>query len=153
VFRGIHPRLAGIGMVSVLSAYIITWYYNVIISWAVVYLIASFRDPLPWSEFNEDFVASCNVTDTTRAEEFFYKDVVRYYDDDCVAYTDGAQVSFSVYAFLAVLFVWVVCFFAIFKGVKSSSYVVWVTVPPPVFFIIIIVIKGATLDGARDGIS
>jgi solute carrier family 6 GABA transporter-like protein 1 len=140
-------------MVSVLSAYIISWYYNVIISWAVVYLVASFKSPLPWSYFNEDFVAACNTTDTTRAEEFFFKDVVRYYDDDCVPYTDGAPVSFSVYAFFAVLFVWIVCFVAIFKGVKSSSYVVWVTVPLPVLFIIIMVIKGSTLEGASDGVS
>lgn len=153
MFRGIHPRLAGIGLVSVLSAYIIAWYYNVIISWAVVYLIASFRNPLPWSEFNTEFVAACNTTTTTRAEEFFFKDVVRYYDADCVPYTDGSKSEFSVYAFLAVLFVWAVCFAAVFKGVRSSSYIVWVTVPMPILFIIIMVIKGATLEGAGDGIS
>lgn len=150
VFRGIHPRLAGIGLVSVLSAYVISWYYCVIISWAVVYLVASFKNPLPWSEFAE-YEQACNATTTTRAEEFFFKDVVRYYDADCVAYTDGAAVNFSVPAFLAVLFVWVVCFAAIFKGVKSSSYIVWVTVPLPVLFIIIMVIKGATLEGGDIG--
>lgn len=83
MFRGIHPRLAGIGIVSVLSAYIIAWYYNVIISWAVVYLIASFSHPLPWSESNTDFVPACDPATTTRAQEFFFKDVVRYYDSEC----------------------------------------------------------------------
>ena len=78
--------------------------------------------------------------------------MVRYYDADCVPYTDGAKVEFSVYAFLAVLFVWVVCFAAIFKGVKSSSYIVWVTVPLPVIFILIMVIKGASLEGSKEGI-
>jgi len=50
VFRGIHPRLAGIGAASVYSVYIITFYYTVIISWSVVYFVAGFASPLPWSE-------------------------------------------------------------------------------------------------------
>lgn len=150
VFRGIHPRLAGIGLVSVLSAYVISWYYCVIISWAVVYFIASFKHPLPWGE-ESDYVQACDPTEIPKAMEFFFKDVVRYFDDDCVPYTDGAKVNFSVYAFCAVLFVWVVCFAAVFKGVKSSSYIVWVTVPLPVLFILIMVIKGAGLEGGDKG--
>lgn len=43
-------------------------------------------------------------------------------------------------------------FFCIWKGVKSSSYVVWVTVPAPMIFIGIMIIKGLTLDGAPLGI-
>ena len=49
VFRGIHPRLAGIGLASVIAAYCISFYYQVIIAWAVIYFFASFKNPLPWS--------------------------------------------------------------------------------------------------------
>jgi len=42
VFRGIHPRLAGIGVASIYSVYIICFYYTVIISWSVVYFFAGF---------------------------------------------------------------------------------------------------------------
>jgi len=49
VFRGIHPRLAGIGLASVFASFAITFYYNVIIAWALVYLVTSFINPLPWS--------------------------------------------------------------------------------------------------------
>ena len=49
VFRGMHPRLAGIGICSVYSAFALTMYYCVIIGWAVVYLFAALSDPLPWS--------------------------------------------------------------------------------------------------------
>jgi solute carrier family 6 GABA transporter-like protein 1 len=51
-----------------------------------------------------------------------------------------------------VVFTWVCVFFCVFKGVKSSSYVVWVTVPLPILFIIIMVIRNAMLPGAGDGI-
>jgi SNF family Na+-dependent transporter len=89
VFRGINKRMAGIGLASVFSAYIITFYYNVIISWALIYFVMSFVSPLPWSESKEDFVWKCDKTKTTRAEQFFNIDVIRYYDDNCKPYKDG----------------------------------------------------------------
>jgi len=47
---------------------------------------------------------------------------------------------------------WVLVYFCVFKGVKSSSYVVWVTVPLPVLFIFIMVMRGLTLENADEGI-
>lgn len=53
---------------------------------------------------------------------------------------------------LALLFTWVVTYFCVFKGVKSSSYVVWFTVPGPVIFIFIMVMNGLCLPNADEGI-
>lgn len=58
-FRGINKRLAGIGVASVFSSYIICFYYNVIISWALIYFVVAFKSPLPWSESNTDFKWLC----------------------------------------------------------------------------------------------
>ena len=44
------------------------------------------------------------------------------------------------------------CFIAVFKGVKSASWLVWVTVPLPFVLIIILVIKGLSMDGASQGV-
>ena len=44
------------------------------------------------------------------------------------------------------------CFIAVFKGVKSASWLVWVTVPLPGVLVIVLVIKGLTLDGASGGV-
>ena len=52
VFRGMHPRLAGIGIASVFSAFSLTMYYCVIIGWAVIYFFAAIQNPLPWSSQN-----------------------------------------------------------------------------------------------------
>jgi SNF family Na+-dependent transporter len=49
VFRGIHPRLSGIGLASVLASFCIVAYYNIIIGWSLIYLVMSFQSPLPWS--------------------------------------------------------------------------------------------------------
>jgi len=152
VFGGINKRLRGIGIASVFSSYIICFYYNVIISWAIVYFIASFISPLPWSEFNEDFEAVCDLTKMTRAQQFFEVNVIRFKDKDCKNYEDGDPSLFSVQAFFATLFVWFICFLAVFKGVHSSSYIVWFTVPVPLVFIIVMVINNLTLEGAGNGI-
>lgn len=64
--------------------------------------------------------------------------------------TDSSVFSWQVY--LAVLAVWIIVYFCIWKGVNSSSYVVWVTVPTPVLFILIMTVKGFTLPGMQLGI-
>ena len=42
VFRGIHPRLAGVGLASAIASFLIVTYYNIIIAWSAIYLVASF---------------------------------------------------------------------------------------------------------------
>ena len=118
VFRGINKRLAGIGIASVFSAYIITWYYTVIISWSLVYFAAAFKNPMPWSNSVEDFEWKCDPKTTTRPEQFFMINVLRFYDDNCKAFEDGDHSQFSVQAFIAVLVVWIFIFGAVFKGVQ-----------------------------------
>jgi SNF family Na+-dependent transporter len=68
VFGGINKRLRGIGVASIWSCYIITFYYNVIIAWSVVYLISAFISPLPWSNLNKEFEWKCDKTKMTRAQ-------------------------------------------------------------------------------------
>ena len=52
------PILKGAGVGTVVISFLLSTYYNVILSWALFYLISSFQDPLPWagcsnwSEFN-----------------------------------------------------------------------------------------------------
>ena len=151
MFRGINKRLAGIGLASVFSAYIISFYYCVVISWSVIYFFVSFGSPLPWSKDAEDL--GCSELKLPKAMIYYFKNVVRYIDDDCKFYKeDETESLFSLKACGAVAVVWISIFFAIFKGVKNSSYVVWVTVPLPFIFIIIMVIKGLTLEGASSGV-
>jgi len=53
---------------------------------------------------------------------------------------------------LALLLTWAITYFCVFKGVKSSSYVVWFTVPGPCIFIFIMVMNGLCLPNADEGI-
>ena len=61
------------------------------------------------------------------AEEFLNVKVLGLYNPDtCTAYSNGDPSVFSVWAMWASLFVWASIFLAIFNGVKSSSWVVWI---------------------------
>jgi SNF family Na+-dependent transporter len=117
-----------------------------------VYFIASFISPLPWSEFNTEFEEKCPMDKMTRAQQYFEVEVIRYKDASCKDYEDGDPSQFSPQAFFATLFVWVTCFLAVFKGVHSSSYIVWFTVPVPLIFVVVMVINNLTLEGAGDGV-
>lgn len=143
----------GIGVISVYSSYIFSWYYNVIVAWTMVYVIVSFRSPLPWSTSIPDDQFKCDLDDISRAEQFYKINVIRIVDEEtCKAYEDGDKTVFSGAALGACIAVWIIIFLCVFKGVKSSSYIVWLTVPLPVLFVFIMIFNGASLDGSEDGV-
>jgi len=142
VFRGINKNLAGIGVISVYSSYIFSFYYNVVVAWAAVYVVVAFFNPLPWSKDIVGKTWTCDTDEVSRAEQFFKVNVIRSVDDSCKEYEDGDPTTFSGTAFAATLAVWIIIFFCVFKGVSSSSYIVWATVPIPVTFVLIMIING-----------
>ena len=70
----------------------------------------------------------------------------------CTSWTSKEETVFSLNALGACTLTWIFIFFCVFKGVKSSSWIVWITVPMPTLFVLIMIINGATLDGAGDGV-
>jgi SNF family Na+-dependent transporter len=87
---------------------------------------------------------------------FFYKDVVKTVRDDCSLTDTHSMIishsEFSSKVFISTAIVWAIVYFCVWKGIKSSSYVVWITVPLPIFFILIMVLKGLTLEGSDLGL-
>ena len=87
---------------------------------------------------------------------YFYKDLVRTFNENCEQMDTKTQiVDVSIFGweqYIATLIVWFIVYFCLWKGVSSSSYVVWVTVPLPIFFIVVMVMNGLTLENADQGI-
>lgn len=87
---------------------------------------------------------------------YFYKDVVGLVNSSCQFTDTQTMVTsysyFSWQVFIATAAVWVFVYFCVWRGINSSSLIVWVTVPLPVFFILVMVVKGLTLPGADLGL-
>lgn len=148
------PLLKGVGMASVAISFIMCTYYNIVITWALYYLFSSFQAPLPWQNCNNTWnTANCTNHATnssyssTASQEFFkYK---------MLEQTSGVNETGVIRweLFLILLLAWILIYFCIFKGVKSTGKVVYFTALFPYVTLIALLINNAQLPGAVDGIT
>jgi len=75
-----------------------------------------------------------------------------YDTSDNLAAAPGQPTYFSWPIFAGLVVTWFLTYFCVFKGVKSSSVVVWFTVPMPIGFIFIMVLNGLCLPNSDEGI-
>jgi len=131
-FGAINKRFKGFGVLAIVTGFMVIAYYAAVMAWALVYLINSFSNSLPWAG---------------NAESFFLGDVLQI--------TDGISniggMNWPLFAGL--LAIWVLIYFCVWKGVKSVGKVVAWTMPLPLILLAILFVRGITLDGALAGIS
>ncbi|XP_002733078.1 sodium- and chloride-dependent glycine transporter 1-like [Saccoglossus kowalevskii] len=162
------PMFKGIGWAMVIISAFVSIYYNVVLSWALFYLFASFSDlpSLPWvgcgNAWNSDkcfddrdLNSTVNVT-AVRAN--LPNDTVRPTDE----YFGGFVLETSTGVFdmggikwqlsLCLLLAWILVYLCIIRGIKSAGKVVYFTATFPYVLILVLVIRGCTLEGASDGI-
>ncbi|XP_030630095.1 sodium- and chloride-dependent betaine transporter-like [Chanos chanos] len=77
-------------------------------------------------------------------EEFWKQRVLRERDDAL------GKVHYDLALYL--LLAWVICYFCIWKGIRSTGKVVYFTATFPYLMLFILFIRGVTLPGAADGI-
>ncbi len=128
-FGKIHRKLAGIGVGAVLCGFVVVSYYAVVMAWSLIYFFHSFT--MRWG------------TDT---EHFFKSEVINLIKvNEGIGYISPAII-------FALVVVWAMIYFSVWKGVKSVGKVVLITMPLPVILLIILLIRGITLPGALEGI-
>ncbi|XP_061494654.1 sodium- and chloride-dependent betaine transporter-like [Rhineura floridana] len=160
-WRKICPIFEGIGYASQVIESYLNIYYIIILAWALFYLFNSFATVLPWascsnpwnSEHCVDFlnISSQDIrTERTNATS----PVVEFWERRALGMTDGIHNLGTVRWELALclLLAWIICYFCIWKGVKSTGKVVYFTATFPYLMLIILLIRGVTLPGATEGI-
>ncbi|XP_047598540.1 sodium- and chloride-dependent betaine transporter isoform X2 [Lutra lutra] len=160
-WRKICPLLQGIGLASVVIESYLNIYYIVILAWALFYLFSSFTSELPWTtctnswntEHCMDFLNRSGARTATPSENFT-SPVMEFWERRVLGITSGIHDLGALRWELALclLLAWVICYFCIWKGVKTTGKVVYFTATFPYLMLIILLIRGVTLPGASEGI-
>ncbi|XP_028838229.1 sodium- and chloride-dependent GABA transporter ine isoform X2 [Denticeps clupeoides] len=151
------PLLKGVGLATVTISFIMCTYYNVIITWSLYYLFSSFQSPLPWHSCNNSWnqpnctdhasnSSSSSYSSSTASQQFFnYKVLDR---------TGGVEQAGTLRweLLLLLLLAWILNYFCIFKGVKSTGKVVYFTALFPYIVLLALLINNVQLPGAMTGI-
>jgi len=147
---GAVPIFKGIGFGMVVVSFLVCVYYNVIISWSLYYLFASFQSRLPWTQCDQwwNNQSRCDLNITTTAEDYWNNRVLRINQSDGLG--DPGKVLWD--QALCLLLSWIIVFLCLAKGVKGTGKVVYFTATFPYLILLILLVRGCTLEGALDGI-
>ncbi|XP_047497598.1 sodium- and chloride-dependent GABA transporter ine-like [Penaeus chinensis] len=150
------PLLKGAGVGTVVMSFLVGTYYNIIMAWSIFYTIQSFTEDLPWKTCNATWADTCfdeygaNVTapnDSKSATE-------EYFDKVVLQRSEGIEAMGSVRLELALALVaaWILVYFCIWKSIKSSGKVVYVTATVPYLLLGAFLWRALTLPGANNGL-
>uniref|UniRef100_A0A8B9JL77 Transporter n=1 Tax=Astyanax mexicanus TaxID=7994 RepID=A0A8B9JL77_ASTMX len=149
------PILQGVGITMMLVSTFVAIYYNVILAYSIYYLFASFQYPLPWSNCSGWSDMGCNINATGLTISTPLQTISeQYWDVVALQRTSSMDETGPVVWHLALclLLGWIMIGAALFKGIKSSGKVVYFTATFPYAVLLILLIRGVTLEGARNGI-
>ncbi|XP_059614816.1 sodium- and chloride-dependent GABA transporter ine isoform X1 [Phlebotomus argentipes] len=155
----ICPLFKGAGLASVVVSFLMSTYYSVIIAYAIYYFFTSFRPELPWTDCSNRWnTPDCwipqrqesNLTrphiSRTPPEEFFENKVLQI--SPGIEYPGGMRWELVACLVCA----WVLVYFAIWKSIKSSGKVRYLTATLPFVLIFVFLGRSLTLDGAENGL-
>ncbi|XP_034256054.1 sodium-dependent serotonin transporter isoform X2 [Thrips palmi] len=156
LWKKICPALKGVGYAICLIDIYVGMHYNTIIGWALYYLVESFQSELPWTSCNNTWnTPNCTPVvgeqfnySTSPAKEFFERSVLEQHLSDGLDRMGPIKWSLA----LCVFGVFVLVYFSLWKGVRSTGKAVWVTALAPYVVLFILLARGVTLPGADVGI-
>lgn len=167
-WAAICPLFGGLGFAMIVITFLISVYYNVIVAWTLYYLFVSFRKTLPWgecgNEWNSNFCKKDRVMDSTvnctaiglpvNCTGKYISPEEEYFNGHVLKLSDGIDQPGEIRPELAVslLVAWICVYFCVWKGVKSVGKVVYFTALFPYLVLFIFLIRGATLEGAGEGV-
>ncbi|XP_051814144.1 sodium- and chloride-dependent GABA transporter 2-like [Acanthochromis polyacanthus] len=160
-WRKLCPLAEGIGYGGQLIILYGCMTYLIILAWALLYLVFSFSSQLPWASCNnywntDDCVdystknASIRWTNQTNSTSA----AIEFWERRVLAISGGIEEIGSIRweVLLCVIAMWIICYFCIWKGVKSTGKAVYFTATFPYVMLLILLIRGLTLPGALQGV-
>jgi neurotransmitter:Na+ symporter, NSS family len=127
-YRKLHPGFGSLGVLALVTSFIIVSYYTVVMAWSLIYFFASFG--VGWAG---------------NARGFFFEQVLR------VSGSPNQLGGINWAIFFALLVSWVMIYFCVWKGTQSVGKVVAYSVPLPVILLGALLVRAVTLPGFWDG--
>uniref|UniRef100_A0A8C5EMY0 Transporter n=1 Tax=Gouania willdenowi TaxID=441366 RepID=A0A8C5EMY0_GOUWI len=151
-WRKLCPIAEGIGYGGQLILFYSCMTYIVILAWALLYFVFSFSPQLPW--------ASCdNYWNTGETQRLFSQmnqmnAFLQHSERRVLAISTGIEDIGSIRCevLMCLVAMWIICYFCVWKGVKSTGKVVYFTATFPYVMLIILLIRGLSLPGALQGV-
>uniref|UniRef100_A0A8C6L723 Transporter n=1 Tax=Nothobranchius furzeri TaxID=105023 RepID=A0A8C6L723_NOTFU len=174
----IAPLFKGLGLASMVIVFFCNTYYIMILVWGLYFLFHSFTNPLPWAtcghpwntpNCTQDFRRTCHNPILTNFPVSLYMPLVLLEKVIlCSNWQTSASPSrrkvlrlsaglhepgvMSYEMVLCLMATWVIVYFCMWKGVKSTGKVVYFTALFPYLVLVVLLAHGVTLPGALDGI-
>ncbi|KAL0268073.1 UNVERIFIED_CONTAM: hypothetical protein PYX00_010147 [Menopon gallinae] len=159
------PIFKGIGYGTTVICFLLNIYYIVILAWALHFFLNSFRGELPWASCGNwwntekcilgyEAKALRNHTTALEGNNTRTDAVIEYWERKVLGLSTGVgDVSTFQWELVGTLFLaWIFVYFCVWKGIKSSGKVVYFTAVFPYVMLTALLIRGVTLDGAKEGI-
>uniref|UniRef100_A0AAV2M7J8 Transporter n=1 Tax=Knipowitschia caucasica TaxID=637954 RepID=A0AAV2M7J8_KNICA len=156
-WRKVCPLFEGMGYASTMIIFYGCISYVVILAWAFFYLFSSFSGELPWAVCNNtwnsnlcvvlnDYNTTRNRTSSSSVIEFWRKRVLN------ISYGIEEMGNIQWELCLCMLLSWTICYFCVWKGVRSTGKATYITATFPFAMLFVLLIRGLTLPGALHGI-
>uniref|UniRef100_A0A671TJ65 Transporter n=1 Tax=Sparus aurata TaxID=8175 RepID=A0A671TJ65_SPAAU len=153
------PLAQGTGF-SVIMVQLYARLYSIVLAWALLYLIYCFRDPLPWTTCSNPWntgrcqIRAVNSGNLTANWTSHKSSVSEFWERGVLSMSRGIEEVGSVQweLLLCLLASWVICYFCIWKGVRSTGKVVYFTAVFPYVMLAVLLVRGLTLPGALQGV-
>jgi len=176
------PLFKGIGFGMMMVSLFLAPYYNVVIGWALVYLVESFKLVLPWSHCSNEWNtpscqvtsanltgrSQCNQTKATSTETLgelvssanlpnhsvSISPADEYFHNHVVSISAGMHEwgDLNWRLVLALFVAWLLTSLVLIKGTKSSGKVAYFTAIFPYVVLLILFIRAMTIPGHMKGI-
>uniref|UniRef100_A0A8C4PW68 Transporter n=1 Tax=Eptatretus burgeri TaxID=7764 RepID=A0A8C4PW68_EPTBU len=146
----ICPLFKGVGYAVIIIAMHVGFYYNAIIAWSFYYLFASFTSELPWINCNNTWnTVNCTDSLTHNLTEYYERHVLHLHESSGIDNLGPPRWHLSLCLFIVL----VILYFSLWRGVRTSGKVVWITATMPYVVLFVLLIRGVTLPGAGNGIA
>ncbi|KAG9273348.1 sodium- and chloride-dependent GABA transporter 2-like [Astyanax mexicanus] len=132
----------------------------IILSWALFYLLFSFSSTLPWASCDNTWnTDNCSTVGKNRTFNWTEQSnstsaATEFWERRVLSISGGIEelgkVNWEV--LLCLIAVWIICYFCMWKGIKSSGKVVYFTATFLYVMLLVLLVRELTLPGALQGI-